>query len=153
MTFSKLSVIAGFIVALTLMFESAAHATEYDQLTKITFSQPVQVSGQVLLAGTYEFVLANSSATRDMVRIFNADGTELVTTLQTVPIERAKVTDGTAITLAERGDGQPAAVMTWFYPGEDTGHEFVYPKQVEAELAQDAKQTFVGNHGINVAGN
>src|SRR5258707_14894867 len=98
MTFSKLSMIAGFIVALALMFESAAHATEYNQLTKITFSQPVQVSGQVLLAGTYEFVLANSSATRDMVRIFNADGTELVTTIQTVPIERAKVTNGTAIT-------------------------------------------------------
>jgi hypothetical protein len=39
------------------------------------------------------------------------------------------------------------ALVTWFYPGNDIGHEFVYSKQVESELAQDAKQTFVGDHG------
>jgi hypothetical protein len=25
--------------------------------------------------------------------------------------------------------------VTWFYPGETTGHKFLYPKQVEKELA------------------
>jgi hypothetical protein len=25
--------------------------------------------------------------------------------------------------------------VTWFYPGETTGHEFLYPRQVEKELA------------------
>jgi hypothetical protein len=31
-----------------------------------------------------------------------------------------------------------------------TGHEFVYSKQEEAELTQDAQQTFVGDDGMMV---
>ena len=75
MKFSKLSMIAGFIIAFALIFELAAHADEDNELTILTFSQPVQVPGRILPAGTYEFVLANSQSNRDIVRIFNADGT------------------------------------------------------------------------------
>ena len=35
--------------------------------------------------------------------------------------------------------------MKWFYPGRLTGHEFVYPKQQEQEIAQGKQETFVGN--------
>jgi len=147
MKLSKLSMIAGFIIAFTLIFELAAHADEDNQSTKISFSQAVQVPGQTLPAGTYQFALASDDANRDIVRIFNANGTELLATIQTIPAERAKVTDGTSITLAQRPNGQPDALVAWYYPGSDTGHEFIYSKQVEKELDQDAKQTFVGDHG------
>jgi hypothetical protein len=159
MNFSKLSMIAGFIIAFALIFELAAHADEDNELTKLTFSQPVQVPGRILPAGTYEFVLADSQSGRDIVQIFNADGTELFATIQTIPTERAREADGTSVTLAQRPDGQPAALVTWFYPGTETGHEFIYSKQVETELAQDARQTFVEEHGtmvnsdVNGAGN
>jgi hypothetical protein len=151
MTFSKLSMVAGFIIAFTLIFELAAHADEGNQLTKLTFSQPVQVPGQVLPAGTYEFVLANSPASMDIVHIFNADGTKLVATIQTISAERGRDADGTSVTFAQRPDGQPIALVSWFYPGTETGHEFLYPKQVETELAQDTKQTFVSEHGTMVS--
>lgn len=151
MTFSKLSMLAGFIIAFTLIFELAAHADDGNELTKLTFSQPVQVPGQILPAGTYEFVLANDQANRNIVQIFNADGTELYATIQTIPAERGRETDGTSVTLAQRPDGQPEALVTWFYPGMDTGHEFIYSKQVETELAQDAKQTLVAEHGTMVS--
>jgi len=82
--------------------------------------------------------------------IVNADGTELFATVQTIAIERARETDGTSITLAQRPDGKPDALVTWFYPGRQTGHEFLYSKQEETELTQDAKQTFVGEHGTMV---
>ena len=150
MRFSKLSMIAGFIIAFALIFELAAHADEDNELTRLSFSQPVQVPGRILPAGTYEFVLAGSQSSRDIVQIFNADGTELFATIQTIPTERAREADGTSVTLAQRPDGQPAALVTWFYPGMDTGHEFVYSKQVETELAQDAKQTLVEEHGTMV---
>ena len=150
MRFSKLSMIAGFIIAFALIFELAAHADEDNELTKLTFSQPVQVPGRILPAGTYEFVLADSQSSRDIVQIFNADGTELFATIQTIPTERARETNGTSVTLAQRPDGQPAALVNWFYPGMDTGHEFIYSKQVETELAQDARQTFVEEHGTMV---
>jgi len=151
MKLSKLSMIAGFIIAFTLIFELAAHADEINQSTKISFSEAVQVPGRVLPAGNYEFVLARTDASRNIVQIFNADVTELYATVQTIPTERARETDGTSITLAQRPDGKPDAIVTWFYPGMGTGHEFVYSKPEETELTQDAKQTFVGDHGMMVS--
>ncbi len=151
MKFSKLSMIAGFVIAFALIFELTAHADEDNQMTKISFSEAVQVPGRVLPAGTYQFVLARDESSRDIVQIFNADGTALVTTVQTIPTERAREADGISITLAQRPDGQPEALVSWFYPGTQTGHEFLYSKQEEKELTQDAKQTFVGDHGMMVS--
>jgi hypothetical protein len=119
-------------------------------LTRLTFSQPVQVPGRILPAGTCEFVLANSDSNRNIVQIFNADGTELFATVQTIPTERAAETDGTSITLAQGQDAQPAALVTWFYPGTETGHEFIYAKPVETELSQEARRTLVDEHGTMV---
>ncbi len=151
MKLSKLSMIAGFVIAFALIFELTAHADEDNQMTKISFSEAVQVPGRVLPAGTYQFVLARDESSRDIVQIFNADGTALVTTVQTIPTERAREADGISITLAQRPDGQPEALVSWFYPGTQTGHEFLYSKQEEKELTQDAKQTFVGDHGMMVS--
>jgi hypothetical protein len=150
MKFSNLSMIAGFIIAFVLIFELAAHADDDNQSTSISFSEAVQVPGRILPAGTYQFVLANSDANRDIVWIFNADRTQLFATIQTVPTERARATSGTSLTLAQRPNGQSDALVTWFYPGTLTGYEFVYSKQEEKELTQDAKQSFVGDHGTTV---
>jgi hypothetical protein len=35
--------------------------------------------------------------------------------------------------------------LKWFYPGRDTGNEFVYSKQTEKALEQDKQQTIVAN--------
>jgi hypothetical protein len=151
MQISKLSMIAGFIIAFALIFEITAHADEGNQLTKISFTEAVQVPGRVLPAGDYEFVLARSDSNRNLVEIFNADGTELYAIVQTIPVERARETSGTAITLAQRPDGKPHALLNWFYPGVQTGHEFLYSKPEETELAEDARQTFVEEHGTMVS--
>jgi hypothetical protein len=120
----------------------AAHADQANQETKVTFSQPVQIPGRVLPAGTYVFVLPEEINDHFEVRIFNADRTMLVATLLTINAERSKATDNTVFGFAERGSAQPEAIVTWFYPGETTGHEFLYPKQVEKELAS-AKQVTI----------
>src|SRR5260370_29509102 len=92
MTLSKLSMVAGFIIAFTLIFELAAHADEANQLTKISFSEAVQVPGRVLPAGHYEFVIAKSDSSRKLAHLFNADGTELYAPDQTIPPCRARAT-------------------------------------------------------------
>jgi hypothetical protein len=68
----------------------------------------------------------------------------LYATLQTVPAERADPTAHTAITLAEPQSGTPVLVK-WFYPGRLTGHEFVYPKGQEQEIAQAKQEVLLGN--------
>lgn len=145
MKINKGYIAVGLIIAFTLFFELAAHADEYDEATTMTFSQSVQIPGQVLPAGTYFLKLVDSSSDRNLVQIFNADRTVLYATLQTIPTERQEPTGNTVVTLAEQGTGQPEALLKWFYPGRETGNEFVYSKQTEKELAQAKQETIVVN--------
>jgi hypothetical protein len=143
MKINKGYIAVGLIIAFTLFFELAAHADEYDEATTMTFSQPVQIPGQVLPAGTYFLKLVDTSSDRNLVQIFNADRTVLYATLQTIPTERQDPTGDTVVAFADRGTGQPEALLKWFYPGRETGNEFVYPKQTEKELAQAKQETVV----------
>src|ERR1700689_3047595 len=130
-----------FLLAVLVVLP-AAHADQNNQETTVTFSQPVQIPGRVLPAGTYVFVLPDEVNDHFQVRIFNADRTMLIATLLTVDTERSKPADNTVFGFAERGSAQPEAIVTWFYPGETSGHEFLYPKQGEKELAS-AKQVTI----------
>jgi hypothetical protein len=133
--------ILGSLLAFTIILP-VARADEYDQATKLTFSQSVQIPGRVLPAGTYWFVLADTSiANRNIIHIFNSDRSTLYATVSTITADRAQPSDHTAITFAERQSTQPSAIVTWFYPGRQSGHEFVYPKSEEQELAQGKHQT------------
>ena len=146
MKINKGYIVVGLIIAFSLFFELAAHADESDQSTTITFSQPIQIPGQVLPAGAYLFKLEDSNSNQNIVQVFNANGTVLYATLQTIATERQEPTGHTMVALAEQGAGQPDALLKWFYPGRETGNEFVYPKQKEKELAQDKQQTIVANY-------
>jgi len=146
MKINKGYIAVGLIIAFTLFFELAAHADESDQATTITFSEPIQIPGQVLPAGSYLFKLANSDSAQNIVQVFNADRTVLYATLQTIETERQEPTDHTAVTLAEPESGGPNVLVKWFYPGRETGNEFLYPKQQEKELAQDKQRTIVADH-------
>src|SRR5258708_29788519 len=107
MKINKGYIAVGLIIAFTLFFELAAHADESDQSTTITFSEPIQVPGQVLPAGTYLFKLVNADSDLNTVQIFNSDRTVLYATFETVPTDRREPTRGTMIYPAKHGGGQP----------------------------------------------
>ena len=141
-------VIAGLLCGVSV---PSAHADEWNQETILTFSQPVEIPGQILPAGTYRFILFGSSSDRNIVQVFSSDWSKLYATLYTVPSERQEPTGETAIRFAERPSDQPEAITTWFYPGEITGHEFIYWGKEKSELATDAKRLVLaseaaGNH-------
>jgi len=144
MKINKTYIVIGLIVAFALLFEIAAHAAVADQATKITFSQPIQVPGQVLSAGTYLFKLANTDDL-GIVQIFSSDRTHLYATLETIPTDNPHETADTTVVLVQQGAGKPDVLLKWFYPGEQTGHRFVYSKQLEEHIAQDRQQTVVAN--------
>ncbi len=138
---SKTLVIAGLFLALICAaIPGSLFADEYNQTTKLTFNEPVEIPGQVLAAGTYWFELTNTDADRDIVRIWNADRSHVVATIFTVPDYRFQPTGKTVINFEERPGDQPEAIQAWFYPGEDFGHEFVYPKARAITLAQQIQQ-------------
>jgi hypothetical protein len=146
MKINKAFVIVGLIIAFALFFELAAHADEENEASKLTFSQAVQIPGQVLPAGTYLFKLVNTGSDQHMVQILNADGNTVYATLQTNATERPEATDDTVLAFVEQGAGKPDVLLKWFYPGRLTGNEFVYSKQTEKVLAQDKLQTVEANH-------
>ena len=128
-------------IALTVFgFVSApgARADEWTKSTKITFSQPVDIAGHVLAAGTYLFKMADAND-RHVVQIFSADGKTVIATVMTIPDYRLTATDKTVIKFREVPAGSPEAVRAWFYPGRRIGEEFIYPKRRAIELAKASK--------------
>jgi hypothetical protein len=113
-----------------------AKADEWNQKTIFTFSGPVEIPGQVLNAGTYVFKLADSMSDRNIVQVFNKDENHLYGTFLAIPDYRLKPRGKPVITFEERAAGSPEAVRAWFYPGDNYGHEFVYPKAKAMELAK-----------------
>lgn len=120
----------------TLTVPIQATADKWDQATKLTSTEAVEVPGQILPAGSYWLTLANSDSDRNMVEIWNADRTHLITTILAVPDYVQKTPEKTIINFAERPSGQPEAIQSWFYPGNNFGEEFVYPKTRARQLAK-----------------
>ncbi len=113
-----------------------AKADEWNQKTVFTFNEPVEIPGQVLDRGTYTFKLMDSMADRDVVGVYNKDETHCYGMFLVIPDERLKPTAKPIITFEERAADSPEAVRAWFYPGDDFGNEFVYPKVKAVELAK-----------------
>jgi hypothetical protein len=130
--FATLGLLLAFLIMLPV-----ARASEADQATKLTFSQSVQIPGRILPAGTYWFIVSDPG----IVHIFNSDRSILYATLQTASAEHLKPVETTEIAFANRGPMQPEAIVTWFYPGQSIGHEFLYSKQDEKEIAQAKQHT------------
>jgi len=119
-----------------LMLLPGARADESNQRTVFTFSEPVEMPGQVLPAGTYVFKLANSQSNRHIVQVFSQDETHVFGTFLAIPNHRHRPADKTIVRFEERAAGSPQAIKAWFYPGRATGHEFVYPKTEALALAE-----------------
>ncbi len=106
-------------------------ADESNKETRLEFSAPVEVPGKVLPAGKYVFKIADNGSDRNIVEIFSegANGRQnFVTTILAVPVERETTPDKPVIQFEERPSGSPEAIHSWFYPGDNTGWEFIYPK-------------------------
>ena len=131
------------VLALTLLgatLATGARADESNKKTVMTFSQPIEIPGQILPAGTYTFVLLDSPADRHIVQIFSADGSHIIATVLAINNYRLKPTGDTVVKFAERAGDNPEALKAWFYPGDNFGQEFVYSKKRAIELAVIAKE-------------
>lgn len=133
-----------FVVITLVLFVGAlvspARADQWDKKSVITFSQPIDVAGTVLPAGTYVFKLFDSKSYRHIVQIWDKDGMKLITTVIAIPNYRLEPTGEVVLKFHETPAGSPEALRAWFYPGDNFGQEFVYPKREAIELAQASKE-------------
>ena len=120
-----------------LAFSPGVKADDWNKETKVTFSQPIEIPGGIVLpAGTYIFKLMDSSSNRHIVQIFNLDRSHIYATILAIPNWRLRTTDKTVMTFGESVVGVPQTLRAWFYPGANSGEEFVYPKRRAMELAK-----------------
>ena len=117
-----------------------ARADEWNKKTIMTVNESIQVPNKVLPAGKYVIKLLDSPSDRHIVQIFNADETHLETTILAIPNYRLQPTGKTVFTFWETPPGQPKALRAWFYPGDNFGQEFAYPKSAAVQIAAVAHQ-------------
>src|SRR5579864_7879755 len=128
-----------------------ARADEWNKKTIMTVNESIQVPNKVLPAGKYVIKLLDSQSDRHIVQIFNADETHLETTILAIPNYRLEPTGKTVFTFWETPPGQPKALRAWFYPGDNFGQEFAYPKSAAAQIAAVTHQSVPTTEAIQAA--
>jgi len=111
-----------------LVLSPAGNASEWDKKTIMTFRDQVQVPGAVLDPGTYVIRRTNPGGNPDIVSFMSKDEMRVYATAKAIPTERPNPADRPMVTFAETRTGQPEALKKWYYPGDLTGEEFIYPK-------------------------
>jgi hypothetical protein len=124
-------------------------ADEWNKKTIMTVNESIQVPNKVLPPGKYVMKLLDSPSNRHIVQIFNADETHLETTVLAIPNYRLDPTGKTVFTFWETPPGQPKALRAWFYPGDNFGQEFAYPKSEAVSIAAAAHTTVPTTYAEN----
>lgn len=126
-----LAVFAGALLALSM----PSFADQWDKKTVITIGSPMQMPNTTLQPGTYTLKLLDSTSNRHIVTVWDRDGMRLVTTVLATPNYRLQPTGKSAFSFWETPADQPPALRAWFYPGDNFGQEFAYPKAKAQEIA------------------
>jgi hypothetical protein len=132
----KKSALAACVGVLGLAIVPNSRADVWNKKTILTVNEAIQVPGQVLQPGKYVMRLMDSPSNRHIVQVFNEDETQLLTTVLALPNYRLQPTGDTTFTFWETVAGEPKPLRSWFYPGDNFGQEFAYPKDKATSIAK-----------------
>jgi hypothetical protein len=118
------------------VFAPIVKADDWNKKTDITINQPIEVQNRILPAGSYVIKLLNSSADRYTVQIFNAAENRIFATIFAIPVYRERATDKSEFSFYKFENGSPAALHTWFHPGDIIGYEFTSSREETLLQAQ-----------------
>ncbi len=136
----KAFVLASCLGLASVALAPPARADEWNKKTILTVNQPLTIpggkNGTTLTPGKYVMKLMDSPSNRHIVQVFNGDESKVITTILAIPNYRLQPTGDTRFGFWETPAGQPRALRSWFYPGDNFGQEFVYPKEQAVTIAQ-----------------
>jgi LPXTG-motif cell wall-anchored protein len=124
------------LAALVLGAPAPTIAQTADYQTYFTFSGPVTLPGVTLPAGKYLFRLADPSTSRKVINVLTADGKKSVAMLTSIPNRLNRAPKDPEVRFMETSGNTPPPIKTWWYPGNSTGYEFIYPRKQALELAK-----------------
>jgi pyruvate/2-oxoglutarate dehydrogenase complex dihydrolipoamide acyltransferase (E2) component len=127
---TKLAMVGGLALAAGFL-ATRAKADDWDKKTILTVNEPIQITDTYLQPGTYVLMLdRDSQSNRHIVRIYNDQQNHLINTVLAFPAYRVRVTGNTQFTFWETSPGSARALRDWFWPGDNFGQEFAYPKNL-----------------------
>src|SRR5579862_8163938 len=118
------------VIGFAAVASMPAQADQWDKRTILTVDQPIQVTETLLEPGQYVLKLANSDSDRHIVQIFNSDQTRIIDTVLAIPNYRLEPTGHSRFAFWETPPGSAKALRAWFYPGDNFGQEFRYPRHL-----------------------
>jgi hypothetical protein len=128
-----------------------AQGQPLDSRTEFTFNQPVELPGVTLPPGTYIFRFVDGTTGRKVMQVQAKDASSKTFGMfLTINAQRPRPSDDAELRFLETPAGQPAAVKTWWYPGNTIGREFIYPKSQARRLAQATHTTVLTTQAENV---
>jgi hypothetical protein len=153
---SKRLFISACAAAMLTAFSAApaqAQGQPIDSRTEFTFNQQVELPGVTLPAGTYVFRFVDGTTGRKVMQVQAKDASSKTYGMfLTISAQRPQASDNAELRFLETPAGQPAAVKTWWYPGNTIGREFIYPKSQARRLAQATNTTVLTTQDEKVTG-
>jgi hypothetical protein len=129
-----------FAALLAAAVASAVWA-QMNRQTKLVVTEPTEIPGKVLDPGTYVIKVIDTKNEKEIVQFTNEDQTTVVATVLAVRDYRVTTKENSEFTYFQRGEGLPIALRTWFYPGDNWGESFVYPKVQAAEITKATRES------------
>ena len=121
---------------------AVAQGGPMDSRTEFTFNQPVEMPGVTLPPGTYVFRFVDATSGKKVMQVQAKDaGSKTYGMFMTISAQRPRASDDAELRFLETPAGQPAAVKTWWYPGNTIGREFIYPRSQAVRLAKATNST------------
>jgi hypothetical protein len=131
MNYRLLTVVFGLLL-LGGMLVPNARADEDNKEIMITVNRPVEVPTTVLPPGRYDLKLLGNGSS--VAGVWNAEGSHFYGFFETIPVDRNHAIGKAKVVLADSGKNAPKRIEEWFYPGESTGNELLYPVRDRREL-------------------
>jgi hypothetical protein len=138
--------ILGLSLAATF-YASTAQAQPEDKRTYFTFSGPVALPGVTLPAGRYVFRIVDTTTTRKVIQVLSDDEKKPYAMANTIPDQRRDPAKDATVSFYETPAGTPAAVKSWWYPGESIGYQFIYPRAQARQIAQNTHKAVLTTKG------
>ena len=123
-----------------------------DARTEFTFNQPIELPGVTLPPGTYVFRFVDATTGKKVMQVQAKDASNKnYGMFMTISAQRPRPSDDAELRILETPAGQPAAVKTWWYPGNTIGREFIYPRSQALRLAKATNSTVLATHAEKVS--
>lgn len=141
----KTKLAVGAIALIAMM--GIVSADPWNKKTKLDVKETILIPGKELPPGKYVMKLVDSQANRHIVQIMNEDENKVEATILAIPNYRLQPTGKTELRYWESQAGVPPALRAWFFPGDNFGQEFAYPKDVANRISASSKTSVAWYEG------